>query len=201
MTLFGAYLHCDSYGHPFYVGKGTRSRALSLSPAGRSTEHASFVKAVGRDHVLVGFIPCSSEKTAFSLERGILKCLKRSCVAVVNKTAGGQGVSGRSVSIDTRTKIAAALRGVSKPSSTRARISAALKGRPPHERLRITMGRSGEANGYARSVICTDGVKTLSFGTVTAAAEYFGCNIPRVCKAVKFKRKISGWSFNYGLEK
>ncbi len=87
--MYGAYLHCRPDGTPFYVGKGSTKRAHKL--LGRNKHHTNTVNKHGKNNILVGFLECSTEDTAYELERGIIKCLKRMGVSLTNQTEGGIG--------------------------------------------------------------------------------------------------------------
>lgn len=109
MTYY-AYVHArpdteDSSG-VFYVGKGVRSRYRPLPI--RNKFHGHVVKKYGADNILVGRLDCSDEATAFSLEQGLIKCLRRAGVKLTNMTDGGEGSSGAVVTAETRAKISAA---------------------------------------------------------------------------------------------
>jgi hypothetical protein len=94
---FHAYLHArpdaeDASG-VFYVGKGKGlKRARTIT--GRNKYHAAIVEKHGRENILIGRMFCSSEQTAFDLEVGLIKCLKRMSVRLANMTDGGEGASG-----------------------------------------------------------------------------------------------------------
>lgn len=96
-TEFLAYVHARPSTRTvdgiFYVGKGKRSRSLDVLQ-GRNRYHARVVEKHGAGNILVGTIPCSSEKIAFELERGLIKCLRRMGVKLTNMTDGGEGTSG-----------------------------------------------------------------------------------------------------------
>lgn len=96
-TEFLAYVHArphaTSVSGIFYAGKGKRSRAVDVLQ-GRNPYHSSIVAKYGAENILVGTIPCSSEKIAFELERGLIKCLRRMGVKLTNMTDGGEGTSG-----------------------------------------------------------------------------------------------------------
>lgn len=113
MSDYNAYVHArpgtvDALGI-FYVGKGSTNRARNV--VGRNSHHSNIVRKYGRESVLVGNLPCSSEGTAFELERGLIKCLRHMGVELVNLTDGGEGPLGRITSAQTKEKLSAALRG------------------------------------------------------------------------------------------
>lgn len=84
-----AYIHCRPDGSPFYVGKGTEKRANSFRT--RNPYYGHVVSKHGEDNILVGLLECSSDKIAFDLEQGIIKCLKRMGVELTNMNEGGTG--------------------------------------------------------------------------------------------------------------
>lgn len=111
MTARFAYVHCKPDGTPFYVGKGAWRRVRYFGE--RNPHHKNIVAKYGRDNLFYGAMECSDDATAYALEIGLIRCLQRSGVSLVNYTAGGDG--GRSPTPETRAKlsIAAKNRGVS----------------------------------------------------------------------------------------
>jgi hypothetical protein len=124
-----AYIHCKPDGVPFYVGKGKLRRVKYFGE--RNPHHSAIVKKYGVDNLLVGMLECSDEKTALSLEVGLIKCLRRSGVELCNFTAGGDG--GRDPTPETRRRLsqAAKKRGVS--SACHAARVLAKTGKPLSE--------------------------------------------------------------------
>lgn len=110
MTHF-AYVHArpetvDKTGI-FYVGKGARRRFL---PSIRRTKHhTNIVNKYGAKNILVGKFECSSEASALELEIGLIKCLRRAGVQLVNLTNGGEGTSGLFPTEETRAKLSEGL--------------------------------------------------------------------------------------------
>lgn len=107
-----AYVHArpnteDASGI-FYVGKGRLARAKSLE--GRNRHHANVVAKYGSENILVGTFECSSEQTAFDLEVGLIKCLRRMGVSLTNQTDGGEGTSGYHHDDTTKSRMSTAVR-------------------------------------------------------------------------------------------
>lgn len=125
-TTAFAYLHCLPDGAPFYVGKGKRVRAFNFHH--RSEYYKNVVKKHG-GAVQVGLLECSTEAAAFALERGLIKCLRRSGVRLCNLTAGGEGPSGMVATAATRAKQRASKLGHTLTAAHKANIGAALRGR------------------------------------------------------------------------
>lgn len=103
-----AYLHArpgtvDQHGI-FYVGKGRKDRYKAL-PA-RNRFHGFVLDKHGAENILIGKIECSDPDTAFELEKGLIKCLKRSGVVLTNMTDGGDGPNGFVMPLEAREKIA-----------------------------------------------------------------------------------------------
>jgi len=78
--------HVASLASIFYVGKGSDSRSTLFSR--RNPHHMNIIRKYGSKNIQVGKMQCSSESIAFSLERGLIKCLRRSGVNLVNMTRG-----------------------------------------------------------------------------------------------------------------
>jgi hypothetical protein len=134
MTQFYAYAHLRPDFTPFYVGKGTLTRARMLTPSVRNEWHGNIVAKYGRKNIIIETMPCASEAEAFLREQLAISALRASGVELVNQKDGGEG--GRNPSAEVRMKMSLARKG--KPSTrldyrvseeTRAKISASLLGR------------------------------------------------------------------------
>jgi len=157
MENFNAYVHARPDGRVFYVGKGTIKRANNVR-RGQNLHHSNIVEKYGRENILVGRIPCSSEEIAFELEKGLVKCFRRMGIALANATDGGEGASGakwsaaqrlakseQAKSIIQQKKLAGTYShnrpgGWVTSDETKKKISAALKGHPG------SLGRLGAKN-------------------------------------------------------
>ena len=126
MTGSFAYIHCKPDGNPFYVGKGAWRRVRYFGE--RNPHHKNVVAKYGAENLAYGALECSNDKTAYTLEQGLIKCLRRSGVSLVNRTEGGDG--GRNPTPETRAKLseAAKKRGVS-AACQEAKVKA-IKGKP-----------------------------------------------------------------------
>ena len=149
MTFF-AYIHArpntvDASG-VFYVGKGKKRRHLGFT--GRNSHHTNIVNKYGKEHILVGKYDCSSESAAYALEIGLIKCLRRAEVKLVNMTNGGEGrigyVTSEAVKVklranastkrpEVRVKMSQARMGHVVSAETRERIAATKRGKPRSE--------------------------------------------------------------------
>jgi hypothetical protein len=106
-----AYLHCRPDGSPFYVGKGKLRRVNNLTE--RNPYHAAIVSKYGQKNILIGKLACSSDQIAYSLEKGFIKCLRRSGIKLANFTDGGEGGSNPCEETRKRLSEAAKRRGIS----------------------------------------------------------------------------------------
>ena len=80
---------------------------------------------------------CSNDQIAFDLEKGIIKCLRRMGVELVNTTSGGEGVPGYSRTEEWKKNHSEKMKGrtnwrkgLTTPEHVRKKISESLKGRP-----------------------------------------------------------------------
>lgn len=147
---FYAYVHARPDGSVFYVGKGSEKRARKF--AGRNPHHRNIVAKHGKKNILVGKYDCSSEDTAFELERGLVSCFKRMGVSLVNRTDGGEGVSGIVISDAQRKLLSDKLRGIPKGSpsdETRAKISAANTGKKRSAEARAKMSKAAKGRKFS----------------------------------------------------
>lgn len=110
----------------FYVGKGKGRRAWDFGR--RNTYHAHITEKYGAQNIEVSILECSDEATAFELEAGLIKCLRRSGVILTNTTDGGEGVSGLRHSHEARAQMSAARKGRKHSSVTKAKMSESRSG-------------------------------------------------------------------------
>jgi len=135
MTYY-AYLHAkpgteDASGI-FYVGKGKGKRAYEFKY--RNKYHLNKINKYGCANILVGKLECSDEKTAFDLEKGLIKCLKRMSISLVNLTDGGEGTSGLTQSSEHKAKLAKAHLGKKLSEEHRKKLSESHKGKPSNSK-------------------------------------------------------------------
>ena len=152
----------------FYVGKGTRKRANTLVGGRRSPHHQNIVAKHGRETILVGQMECSSESVAFELEKGLIKCLRRMGVGLVNISDGGDGPAGakrtpemnarnaeaqrardpatrargytRTISPETKAKLRSKM--LARDPEVYARVSDKLKGRPRPDEVKFRIAET-----------------------------------------------------------
>lgn len=136
--MFYAYVHCRPDFSPFYVGKGQGSRCHKMNRT-HNPHHQNIVKKYGAENILVGKLDCSSEEIAFELEIGLIKCLSRSGVKLVNLTEGGDGVSGHIHSAETRKKIGNIHRGKTMSPEACKKIAEAGRGRSHNAAAKLKM--------------------------------------------------------------
>jgi hypothetical protein len=102
------YIHRRPDGSPFYVGKGTRRRAIDFSPSRRTVWHRNVVAKHGRENIRVQVIPCVCEAEAFALERVHIAIARADGSTLANLTDGGEGASGH---VATASQLAALAKG------------------------------------------------------------------------------------------
>jgi hypothetical protein len=207
-----AYIHCKPDFTVFYVGKGRVKRAHKLGAYERNIYHKNIVSKYGAKNIKIGVIPCSTENTAFELEKGLIKCFRRMGVKLTNMTDGGEGKTGcpnppeayissskkqknKFVSKDTKAKISASKVGHSVSKETRQKLSIIFKERKVSEGLLLGQRKGGD-NPKAISVIgyhIEYGEK--EFATQTEAAQYINSTSSKVSRALKRGIRTRGWSF------
>lgn len=132
MTFY-AYVHirpgADAHG-VFYVGKGRGRRSQDFSR--RNLHHTHIIEKYGPKNIDVAHMECSSEDLAFDLERGLIKCLRKIGVDLVNVTDGGEGVSGLRHSKQSRAQMSAKRVGKSHREETKIKMSEVRRGHANH---------------------------------------------------------------------
>jgi len=130
---FYAYVHirpgADAHG-AFYVGKGRDRRSHDFSR--RNLHHTHIINKYGPENIDVAQMECSSEALAFDLERGLIKCLRKMGVDLVNVTDGGEGVSGLRHSEQSRAQMSAKRKGRSLKPETLKKMSESHRGQANH---------------------------------------------------------------------
>lgn len=143
MIQFYSYLWLREDGTPYYAGKGNGNRAF------RRKNHVA-CPPTKQESILI--FPMISEAEAFESERALIELFGRKDFgtgALLNRTAGGQGSSGRRASVETRVKIAAASaraqKGRKHSPEHVARVADANRGkrRSSEQRARISCGKTG----------------------------------------------------------
>lgn len=125
MTYY-VYVHArpdttDSSG-VFYVGKGKGDRFRPHHK--RNRHHENIVNKYGVESILAKTLECSTEAIAHEFERGLIKCLRRSGVRLVNLTDGGEGSSGYVQLPEQRAKISASTKRRWEDPEYKAKLSA-----------------------------------------------------------------------------
>jgi hypothetical protein len=151
MTYF-SYVHArpeavNQHGI-FYVGKGKEARCFDLSE--RNRYHGFVVDKYGKENILIGSLPCSNEQTAFDLEVGLIKCLRRNGVQLTNQTNGGDGSSGYKFSEESKLKMSNSAKllhskeDVKKSKSEKMKVINASRWSDPEYRLRTSNAMKGK---------------------------------------------------------
>lgn len=127
--MYYTYIWKDAVGTPFYVGKGGKddgNRARSMRERSREFEQ-EYVKGGCTVEIVDEFI---IESQALSHEIELIAFYGRRDVGtgiLVNKTDGGQGVSGSRPSAETLARRSLAIRKAKATPEARAKMSAALR--------------------------------------------------------------------------
>ena len=222
MSYF-AYVHCKPDGTPFYVGKGTLRRAKYLGE--RNAYHKNITAKYGKTNILIGTMECSNEKTAFELEKGIIKCFKNMGISLTNFTDGGEGGTNPCEETRKRLSEAAKKRGVSKacqeakvlakkgkPLSVEQRLkqSEAMKGIKFTDEHRKNISDSAKKRGISAEVRAVQKEKVskkvigkhpnlgvMYWDSATIAAQYLQGNKTTVTRKIKNGLEFNGWKLGY----
>lgn len=143
MNNFYIYIHTrPDNGAVFYVGKGKGKRAFNLN---RNPHWAAIYKKYGREVCIV--TDNLSENEALNKEKELISHFKSLGADLVNKTDGGEGISGFSHSPNTKLKISNSLQGHKVSEKTKTTLSKALKGKKIHteeSRIKISKAQRGK---------------------------------------------------------
>lgn len=125
--LFYVYAHRRrSDGEIFYIGKGTRHRAMES--ASRCAHWHNIVKKYGGfDVEVVGVF--DSEQEAFDHERFAIFCLRAFGARLANKTSGGDGVSGLRHTEESKALMSSRQKGKRLSDETRRKMSESRRGK------------------------------------------------------------------------
>lgn len=144
MNNFYVYAWLRPCGTPFYIGKGCGRRGQVPKKHNPFFKHiVDKISAFGKKPRVVRWQDGLREEDALSLEVAYIKLFGRRDIGtgvLCNLTAGGEGVSGRVVSIETRTKIGEANKGRKHTPSAAANIRRAAKNRVLSADVRARMG-------------------------------------------------------------
>lgn len=134
----------------FYVGKGKGRRAWDFHK--RNPHHSRVIKKHGAANIDVAVVGCSDEATAFELEIGLIRCLKRAGVKLTNMSSGGEGVAGFRHSPEARANMSEARKGRKHSDETKRKMSEvrkvknAFKGRAHSDETKAKISATKKAN-------------------------------------------------------
>lgn len=144
------YTHSLKGQPPFYIGKGLKKRADSISRK-HNQYHTNIVNKYGIENIIVRAMLCRSEQHALDLEIKLIAALRNDGVKLVNCTDGGEGISGHKHSEETKAKISDGNKGKILSEETKAKMSdkivspetiAKLTGRTRSEESRAKMSEA-----------------------------------------------------------
>jgi len=201
--MFYVYIHCRAdTGEPFYVGKGKGKRAYSKS--GRNFLWKHIVETQGYKIKIISYF--SDELEALKEEVKVIKELRGTGVNLVNKTSGGQGVSGLSKipwnkgkpwSQDIKDKFSRAHKGKKLSDEHKKNIGRFWKGR---KRKQSTPAwnkgkKTGLVPGNARPIVDNFGVEYTS---AQEAARKLNLVRSDICACLNGRQKTTGgYTFYY----
>jgi hypothetical protein len=205
-----SYIHCKPDGVPFYVGKGVRTRYKNFKE--RSVYHKRVVDKHGADNILIGKLDCSTNDIALQLEVGLIKCLRRMGVRLVNLTDGGEGNVGWKCPEKVKLAVAEANRRRVWSKEQREKIGAVSRGKKRPDHSAFMKGRfvginnpvfgsggrqRGAKNHSAKVVSGVNGSIVRTWATLTDASIDLGVSIQAICQSIKKKHRSKGWVLEY----
>jgi hypothetical protein len=125
---FYTYIWRDANGVPFYVGKGKGRRAKDTAATRRSEEFRGIHAAGGCTVEIVDMFIHESQAHAHEVELIARYGRREHGGLLINKTDGGEGMSGASLSEESRAKISAARTGMVFSEEHRENIGASQRG-------------------------------------------------------------------------
>ena len=215
MTTSFAYIHCKPDGTPFYVGKGVRTRYKNFSQ--RNKWHKRVVDKYGKENILISKIDCSSNEIALELEIGLIKCLRRMGVSLVNLTDGGEGNVGWECPEKVKRAVAEANKRRVLTDEQRFVLGSSFRGktRPEHSKLMKDRGhwgkeknpffgkgesQTGRLNHMARKVVGEyNNCASAQWDTLKECASDLGVSIQAVSQAIRKRQKSKGWVLEHVL--
>ena len=162
---FYVYAWLRPSGEPFYIGKGTGRRA-SVPKAHNPifVQIVEKIKKSGGEPTIVLLHERLAEDDAFRLEREEILRYGRKDIGtgiLANFTNGGEGLSGRTPSADTREKIATSLRGQKYPRERAEKTARGLRGR----RQTLEHRENNAASQRGKKMSAEAIAKTAAFNT------------------------------------
>ena len=124
---FYIYTHSKPNGEPFYVGKGSKSRAYVLGV--RNRHHKAIIKKYGRENVIIDIYSTTNQEAAFEAEKLLIQIYRNLGHKLANKTDGGEGTIGWKQPAHVKTAVSRAHQGKSLSAEHKALISKRMKGR------------------------------------------------------------------------
>jgi hypothetical protein len=97
--MYYVYVHYKPSGEPFYVGKGTKTRAFTAGK--RSLGWTKIVEECGGLDVRV-IKYFETENESFEFEKQLIKELRQNGHELINATEGGRGPNGHKQSLEVR---------------------------------------------------------------------------------------------------
>lgn len=166
---------------PFYIGKGKKGRAFSKNRGNKFLQ-----RRIKKSIPIIIFVKRDLlESAAFSLEKKIIFLIGRNDLGrgtLCNFTDGGEGISGRIVSLKTRKKMGNAHKGRSPSEETRKKIFMSNTGKIMSElskkkmaeakrnvsletRKKISIANKGRIFSEETRMKMSESKKNISFGT------------------------------------
>ncbi len=208
MNSFYVYVYRDSAGNPFYVGKGKGKRYKDHVRECRRLKNRRYhiffynklrkMIRLGEKFTIEIFKGDLLESEAFEWEKFLIAFWGRRDIGtgcLCNHSEGGEGVSGRVCSEETRQKMSEIRLGM-KFSEEHCRHLGEAKKNPPKE-TREKMAKAKKISILALDVITKE--ELIKFESLTDAAQFFEISSVAISRALRGKAQISAgcrWKYS-----
>lgn len=188
MSGFYTYIHMADDGEVFYVGKGKGRRAWVHSGRNRSVRWHEFVKSRGLRVEVCATWP--TEVQAYEHEKFLISCLESMGKTLLNVTKGGGGASGMTQSKASNALRSSALIGRKRSPEVGQKIAAALRGRTRPVVANVEARRIAACvAAKAKRVLCVETGEV--FDSLSDAARSLHASIAPISMALNGKRETA----------
>lgn len=162
---------------PFYVGKGTKTRALGHHRRRDKHPFVQRLQKMATEGVKpdIELIQALDEEHAFFLEKCLTDVIGRKNIGqgpLLNLCDGGRGPIGKRLSEETKAKLSEVQRGKVLTKEHRARISVGMRGKPQslEKGIKISAAKKGKPNSASHCAAISAAIKGKPWSDARRAA-------------------------------